>query len=514
MCALPINNRFFHQRIQERNIDPTIPVDLVAAKLKKQHPHLIEKFGETGLQYTPEEIVEEPRIAKKLLWTLHRSDDQYCKILQNVRDELFKERKEAFLSISNQDKSHTPVIVFVAMSASFMIVRESIALRKKGYQTCLLTIHPIYANLRNQFDEAFDATLDGFESIESIVDIVKASKPSAFHILCCMFEYHLTPVVIENSGDTSCICEFYDITSPYLSEDKLPLLLPKTDNAQAIVKLDLEMENYIFNKADGIVSRLTSDLINKIKKHHDSNLDVLQFNAYPLPQFQAKQTKKYSTETGRYHLVHAGNVHPNTIPKEVSPIGLMAETFKNIIDQGISIDVLQDPNRPITETDPDYAHFFELTKSPLFNFRRGVAPNKLAEVLSRYDYGLNLSDFDPAAAINLKECMRGGIGTKQFTYAEASLPCIICAEYEYATQHLMTHGYGIAVDEHGRKNMKKHLDEVDYQALLKNISSFNRNYNMLDMVDELIDFYNSTSLKGKIGLVNKVTYSSTEHQNL
>lgn len=105
------NNLFYQERIHQSSFDPTTPVDLVTAKLKNNHPELVQEYAEEGVSYTSQEIVAESRLAKKLLWTIYRSGDEQRKKLKHARDELFQERKRHFLSTSDKNKAICPTVI-------------------------------------------------------------------------------------------------------------------------------------------------------------------------------------------------------------------------------------------------------------------------------------------------------------------------------------------------------------------------------------------------------------------
>lgn len=471
----------YKKRIENHTLLPLSPPDLILKEIRNTQPGLLEILSETGIKSRDYQL--RPLEAIRHLYGIGGHTQ---KIIDQIRDQIFNARKQ---QLSLLDENHTNLVVFVAETPYFTILRQSIALRRRGYKTAILALKPIDVKLRELFESSFDATIDGIGSLTALSQILEKIKPIVFHIQCWMWGYHIAKFIMKLRIDTPCVCEFYDITSAVLPPEKLMEILPNSSTATETVRLDLQMENYIFNNANAVIHRLSSDVICEITRNHKSSVETLEFPPYPLPEFSTGNGKKLSDKDGEYHLVFAGNLHPDNIKPSLSPIALMSKTFERIIAQGIHIDVFQDPNISITQEKPEYAGVFSLAKSPRFNFIQGKSPDQLAKHLQKYDYGINLTDFHPDVLINREKTMRGGIGTKQFSYLEAGIPSLISAEWTYASNHAVKHGYGIALGESGRKDIKTILNNTNYQSLIENVQMYNQENNIHNKIDDLINLY-------------------------
>ena len=126
---------------------------------------------------------------------------------------------------------------------------------------------------------------------------------------------------------------------------------------------------------------------------------------------------------------------------------------------------------------------------PRFRFTDGHSPNKVAEELAKYDFGLILFDIPPEVLENQPLLMRWGVGTKLFTYLEAGIPVLVNSEYETMAAFVETHGIGLALNSHDISKLKQKLKETDISELRENVRLFVEEYNMSKSIHQLIEFY-------------------------
>lgn len=376
------------------------------------------------------------------------------------------------------------VVVFVAKSPYFVVLREAIYLRRNGFRTYLLTLYPVAEDLRRLFEE----NMDGIACLESshfaLRELMRAMEPDVFHLQCWQLSYELGRMAVEMKTTAAVVCDFYDISSIYAPRDELCTVWDA-----AVVDLDYALEHYILHHASAVISRYPPHVMANWGRRHGHTPPNLTMQAYSLPEFVAPaESPKLSRQDGRIHLVYAGGLIPVWINPKLFPEVYMPATFAKLLDQGLAIDVLHDPHRPIND-DPVYAPFRELARRyPHFRLIDGVTPDKLAGALSKYDYGILLTDFPPEVSIN--DDQKGGVvATKIFAYLEANIPVLVSAEYTEMARIAEEHGVGLAVHTRNLGRLAEILRAHDYHRTVRNIVRFNKDYSMERQIRKLIALY-------------------------
>ena len=472
----------------DQTIDPLAPGDLIAqALLAGTWPEDLAELID-AVHPGADRLASSPDAVADFLLSLRRAG--FGELIENLRAKVLSARCEAIYRAVNTPNGAGPSVVFVAEKPYFMILRESIALRNRGLRTYLLATKAIPVHLRDCFEAGFDGILDGLHAPAHLAEVVGVLRPTLFHIQCWMFGYHIARMVMENAGDVPCVSEFYDISSAVMPREALCRMLAVQGPSEAKVDTDLAMERHIFRHANGVVHRLSEDVIAEVKTHHGSDVPSLRFFPYPLKRYGGAAGEKFSAKSGRTHLVFAGAVHPTTTRPEFSPIALMHEMFGSLLAQGFAVDLLEDPNRRFDRADPGYGAYMRLeSEYPRFRVLDGAPPDRLSEVLCRYDFGINLTDFHPGALKNREMTMRGTMGTKPFAYLEAGLPVLVSAEWQAMACLVADNGIGLVLDLAARHDLNAALSGVSYGELAANVRRYNEANDMNRRIGDLLDFY-------------------------
>ncbi len=360
----------------------------------------------------------------------------------------------------------------------------------RGYQTVLLCLKPLAPSLVDSFQDSFDCIADDLRSFALLGELATRVHADIFHIQCWMWGYHIARHIIDCAGDTPCVCEFYDVTSALLPRDKLYELMASRPDPVGMVDFDLAMEACLFRKADGIVHRLSGDLIAGLQSRYRSLAPTLYFPPWPTTAFCAFSENRLSDETGRHHVVYAGAVHPDSTDPALSSIGNLSETIGKLLSQGVAVDLYLDPHRSIFESRDDYASWFQLDDAyDIFRMFEGVPPQELPNVLSRYDYGLLALEIHPDALNNLANVLDGAIGTKVFSYLEAGLPVLVDCNAKFVAGFLKEYGVGLPVYKDDLKDLAAFFSTADKAGLQANVRRFCSENSMEARIGELEDFY-------------------------
>ena len=379
------------------------------------------------------------------------------------------------------------IIVFVCRSCYNLLQREARFLRKNGYRCYLVSMAPVVPNLRSAFYDCFDQIFDGFRSYLALGLILDTLSPDIFHVQCNMWEYLMARVVIEHRRDAKVVCEFYDITSVYADREILARQIwPE------IVDLDLEMECYIFQNADGMMHRYPNSIIKKLGDHYGACPPNIEIQQYPSREYIKYPTERLSDGDGQIRLVYAGGLTarlPNG-RREMYPEWGHIEAWEALLAQGFLIDVYCSPFRP-----PEglgFEDFHALAeRQDGFRFMLGVPQDKLSETLGSYDFGLSLAEFDQMASWLGDDHFYGSVATKIYSYFEAGLPVLVNSEYGYMTEIIEGNGLGFGI--HGTKIAEagSAIHAFDRVLALERIKQFNDTHQIDHAIKRIMDLYRS-----------------------
>jgi len=409
-------------------------------------------------------------------------------LLDRHDERVVGEQMREFIGEVNKESDGGKTVLFVADRPFFMILREAIHLRDRGFRVFLFVVDPIPEMLMPSFDRFFDGVLDARGNAPLFVKILKALTPDIFHVQCLMWNYFLGRLVIENKKKAKVVCEFYDITSIYADRETLI-----KNWSLETVDFDFHMEKYILHHADGVIVRFPEWVMEEWKERHGALPEVLEFQSYPSPKFIQYSDKKLSDDDGIIRIVYTGGLIPVNVkhsPVLFPEIG-MAKGFEMLLRQGLEIDVLNVPHHSLEKSLNEYAAYSNLARQfPNFRLLEGVPPENLSASISHYDFGALLFHFDPVVSEVSETQRKGVIATKIFSYLEAGLPVLVNAEYENMASFVNEHGIGIAVHTNELPIISKIIADFDYPGAVARIKAFNEKNGMDKRIEMLVSFYN------------------------
>lgn len=399
------------------------------------------------------------------------------------------DRHRAFVSAVNECRGPVGAVVFVAETPYFQILREALHLRSRGLACYLLCRRSVPSALEATFDRAFDGVLV-LPAMVEFASLIGALRPRLFHIQLWMWKYHLGRLLLDASQGVPVVCEFYDITSVYASRDAMARHWGPT-----VVDLDLACEAEVWRRADGIISRFPLELTGALRTHLGGQGKVMEFQPWPTPEFLSYHTPKLSTASGRRHLVFAGGIIPpnDRHPPQLFPSWHMHQSIRSLLRQGFAVHVLHDPHRDVSAA-PEFAPYRALqAEFNTFRLLPGVSPDRLAERLAAYDFGLVLSYMDPERSALTQQQFGLAIGTKLFSYFEAGLPVIVNAEFTRQAALVEENGLGFAVRSTEIDDLGPRVAAFDRDAAGRAVRDFNHRNAMSERIDDLVNFYDRIS---------------------
>lgn len=383
-------------------------------------------------------------------------------------------------------------VVFFAKTPYFVILREALCLRRAGVETVLACISPLPADLRPIFEEAFDHICDGLGGFVLFGEICRRVEADIFHLQLWMYTYHYARFVIEAAPGKNLVCEFYDVTSTGLPRDELCEKQSAIPMHGSIIDLDLEMERYVFRNAGGVVHRMPPGLAHKIRDDYSGSAELFTLQAWPLERLVRTARNAGNPNPDALRFVYAGALHPSDIRPDFSTIAKLPSVFESLLRQGHRVDILNDPYRMPSRKDPSFALWFELEdRFEHFHLRPGVPPHQLPDVLSAYDFGLNVLTDDRGAIRNHRTRIENIPGTKLFAYLEAGLPVLTNREVVFLSAFVTEHGVGIAPDWDELDDISGYLRKVDIPGLYRNVDRFNQENLMEKKLKDLVAFYDA-----------------------
>jgi hypothetical protein len=390
-------------------------------------------------------------------------------------------------TVNRPDPERRRTVLFVATTPYFVILREAMYLRRAGHRVFLLSISPLPSNLKAMFEAHFDGLANTGNSFRLMRATMSALRPDVVHVQCWMWMYVLGRAAIEACPESAVVCEFYDATSLFAAPDDMAM---KWD--RRLVELDRGLEGFIMRRADAIVSRYAPDIAAAWAASHGASPRYLEFQPYPCREFSHFSNERPSRRDGVIRLVHAGSCvppgadHPPTLFPEVTSPGV----FRCLLEQGFAIDIYNPPHVDPKKLGPETEPYKRLEREyERFRYLPGIAPDRFAETISSYDYGILLFDYDPAKARLGPLWMRGVMPTRFFSYLEAGLPGIVIAEYENMAEFLRTNGIGLGVPSRDIPRLARILRGCDHDAMAANVRRYNEAHGMDKEIDRLVALY-------------------------
>lgn len=380
-------------------------------------------------------------------------------------------------------------VVFIAEIPYFQVVRESIALRGKGYSTFLIYADTPDSRLSELHKESFDASVALPRSLFAFAGVMEAIDAPLIHLQVSMFEldFPISRFAAEHKGAAKCVSEFYDILSLWCEFDELNKVFPELSD------YSFASERAVVRDSDAFTCRFPPQAIDDLSKFHGTNKEIIEFHPYPLPEFSAPSSDKYSRSDGLIRIVYAGRVvklEPDGSFEwpQLRIGGYLYDTFRRITAQNMALDFFMDPNFDIRHRE-GYELYQEMAMlDDLFSLQLGVWPDKFPEAISHYDFGLNMIAVDKSKLRNRKTQFLA-LGTKIFTYLEAGLPVIVNREWSHAASIIEENGLGIPIYSDELDRLHEIIANFDYSQSYENIQKFNKDNNLHKRIETLTGLY-------------------------
>jgi len=380
-------------------------------------------------------------------------------------------------------------ILFVSARPYFQVLRESMALRKHGYQTGIIYLADVDTELSALISSSFDLALALPSNLLILGEVLAEVQTDLILIQCWMHnsQLPLSRFVIEHKREAKVICEFYDLLTIYSDRAALRQYDPE------FADFNFAIDQFVWTHGDAFAVRAPTLAHQDLRSRYGFEAPIIELHPFPSRDFIRSRPIKHWNTKNKPRLVMAGSLMPlsedGTIPWPRYQAGHGAFTaIQAILDQGLDITVLHDPHKPVNG--PDFAYYRRYADShDNFHLEDGVPPDKLSEKLSEFDFGISLTALVREDVDIRPLHFQTAVGTKLFAYLEGNLPVIVSAEYEYTSHIVVENNLGIAVHTSELGNIADRLAGFDYSACIDSIAEYNEIHAIEIEISRLINLF-------------------------
>jgi len=353
-------------------------------------------------------------------------------------------------------------VIFISDRPNYFFTRVSIALRRKGLRTALVTRWGVEQKQKSFFDYivVYNSVLD----LRRLSDAVNCT----FYVQSWIGWGFLPVYVKLVVGNQKVICNVNDLTTILLNneEEDYPLL--------GLSKEDFELDNLctsIILKEFPLVTLTTYNqkIAEKLGGKH-----IVSFPCYPSPAFFADRGKRLSRPP---RLVFVGGIPPDKKPDKVFRDAKLGDVVKDLLKGPFRLTILNNPQllrgRGIESR---YPHFMTLaSQNHRFNFQIGLPPWRL-KGKAENDVAISRLHYE-----NI-------LPTKFFTYMEMGTPVIVSEDMTAVSRIVRENKLGLVISRRDLKDLDMILDDlrVEYGRFIDNIKEYRQRLNMDMMVDNLL----------------------------
>lgn len=375
-------------------------------------------------------------------------------------------------------------VLYLTSAPMYNLVRQSIYLRKQGYQTILLMETNI--SFTNFLEKYFDIVYV-FNSIYELSYILKEAMPYVVHVQGATPSSNHFGILAKLFSKSKVIFNFNDIPSTAIAQEDIESLWNNED-----VKLDFFSEKFACERCDGLIFSYSREVEKRLKSRYSINSPMLEFHSYPCDEFMSENGSKFSDQDGKIHLVQGGMVASSLLPEKFNKEARYHRLIETLTEQGIYFDMYVTA-RKIKRDYSDYIRIAE--KNPLFKFNSGLLLDQATKVFNRYDFGSLIMTYDDKEEavykrkVYIEEHKGMKVPDRFFTYLEAGLPILVRDDFLYAAKLVKEYGIGIVVGRNDLNNLTEVINSYDREKLIANVKRARQEMSMKRHIGRLIDFY-------------------------
>ncbi len=371
-------------------------------------------------------------------------------------------------------------IIFVTDRPNYYFIRLSISLRKKGYETILLSRWGVEKEQESFFDYII--------MYDNILDLKNLSKC----INCIIYiqawvGWNFLPIYVKLITDQKVACNINDLTNLLFDDQRHYSLIGLSKEE---IEIDVLCEDSILEDISFVTLPYNLRHLNRIGSIHNlENMENLfYFPCYPSPSFFYQSKRRELSDP--IHLLFVGGVPPDNKPDQVFKDAKIHDIVGDLLQDHFLITVLNNPqlSKSAKSIKEQYPYFTGLAdKNKNFEFRNGHLPWRLKNCTQVFHYGLMLYYFD--GLLISENHYQTIVPTKLFTYLEFGIPVIVIDEMVAVSEVVRENDLGIVISRNEVKNLHSILENVKnkYNVFIDNVYTYRQKYNMDIMIDKIVD---------------------------
>lgn len=463
---------------------------LTIAEFKLKTLHKLFSQRTDGLNAGPEDLAAE---FDQILSTTD-GEDPYSRSVKRAANTIYrvaaktaKARAQIFIKTVNEETRKNKTVILIALNWNYKILREAMALKKKGYKCYAIIMAPPNETTTKFFNANFDLVMNDCRNWLVFTALIRQLDATIFHVHCNMWFNFLGALVIDHRNKKAiCIAEFDDMLSPYMDRHWI-------ENYQGLVDrdtilIDYVMEGYVCRYADKIIQQFHPDVFDDLASTHGDIAEGIMHQPYPLSAHSHLSVSRpvNSPQT----IVWAGQVWDfNEDTRYLIPSSGLYSSFEALLKKGFNCRILLDPAK-IPKTPVDwFSKYQNLSQFGNFEILAGPTTDKLPEFISQFHFGIIFFTQDMDKFVVRKVKLRNQIQNKLFSYIEAGLPVLVVEEFDYLARFVNKFGIGLSAPSQEIHTLVRRINQADYQMLVKNVVDFRQKYHAERMIEDVTKVY-------------------------
>ncbi|WP_027186534.1 glycosyltransferase [Desulfovibrio inopinatus] len=241
------------------------------------------------------------------------------------------------------------------------------------------------------------------------------------------------------------------------------------------------LEKTLSHRAAGLVSRIPTQMIDKMKEQHESKVPSLLFYRPLLPIEAPVQRTHESNRPPKVIFVCSLHTRPDVTLNIGWPLESIYEPIEVFTNQGIEFHIFN----PL-DVGGGYGTLREMDrKNHLLHYSGAIHPEDLLQEIADSDY-LWLGRRVPPCPSGYHETH---LPLTIFQAVSAGTPVIVSSELSSLAQLVTDFNLGFVLASEDWKNVRKHMEAFDYETSLQDIKEFRKSLSPERMALRLTDFY-------------------------
>ena len=251
---------------------------------------------------------------------------------------------------------------------------------------------------------------------------------------------------------------------------------------------ELKSEKILLENCSAIVTKFPEELYQEYQKIGVNILDKPRL-VFPDYCTDINIVETNYSKNKKNSLVYCGSCDYPFLPKKYAGNNIFIDVCKVLLPEKFNITLISSIFQNKYSNNILNQKYLALKKKyPSLSLMQHINNPKLQQVISNYDFGLQLHDFSKTGHNKIFELT--SFGNKFFTYLEAGLPIIVNSELKWNSEWVNTFNTGISIPFKNIVELPRIISEYDIQKAKKNISILSRTeLNMKNNINKLVKFY-------------------------